>query len=60
MNGLTPALEASAVLLDAVAGGDVTPDEAARVMGLLVSHKLIVEAGDLEQRVAALEGKSGR
>jgi ribosomal protein L35 len=51
------AVEASAVLLEAVAGGEVTPDEAARVMALLVSHKTILEAGDLERRVAELEAK---
>ena len=48
---------ASSALLDAVAGGDVTPDEAGRVMALLTAHKALVEAGDLEARIAALEAK---
>lgn len=48
---------ASAPLLDAVAAGDVTPDEAGRVMALLTAHKSLVEAGDLEARIAALEAK---
>lgn len=48
---------ASSALLDAVAAGDVTPDEAGRVMALLTSHKALVEAGDLEQRIEALEAK---
>jgi len=48
---------ASASLLDAVAAGDVTPDEAGRVMALLTSHKALVEAGDLEARIAALEAR---
>lgn len=48
---------ASGALLAAVAGGDVTPDEAGRVMALLTAHKAIVEAGDLEARIAALEAK---
>ena len=48
---------ASAALLDAVAGGDVTPDEAGRVMALLTAHKALVETGDLEMRIAALEAK---
>lgn len=48
---------ASAALLDAIAAGDVTPDEAGRVMALLTSHKALVEAGDLEARIAALEAK---
>lgn len=46
---------ASSSLLEAVAAGDVTPDEAARVMALLVSHKALVETGDLERRIEALE-----
>jgi hypothetical protein len=48
---------ASASLLDAVASGEVTPDEAGRVMALLTAHKALVEAGDLEARIAALEAK---
>lgn len=50
-------IAASAALLDAVAAGDVTPDEAGRVMALLVSHKSLVETGDLERRIAALENQ---
>lgn len=49
------AVEASAAVLDAVAAGEITPDEAARVMALLTAHKAIVEAGDHEARIAALE-----
>lgn len=48
---------ASASLLDAVAAGDVTPDEAGRVMALLTAHKALVETGDLESRITALEAK---
>lgn len=51
------AVEASAALLAAVAAGDVTPDEAGRVMALLTAHKAIVETGDLEVRISALETK---
>lgn len=46
---------ASSSLLDAVAAGEVTPDEAGRVMALLTSHKALVETGDLERRIEALE-----
>lgn len=46
---------ASSALLLAVAEGEVTPDEAGRVMALLTAHKTLVEAGDLEARIAALE-----
>ena len=48
---------ASSSLLEAVAAGDVTPDEAGRVMALLTAHKALVETGDLETRIAALEAK---
>ena len=49
---------ASASLLAAVAGGDVTPDEAGRMMALLTAHKALVEVGDLEARITALEKKA--
>lgn len=51
------AVAASSAVLDAVAAGEVTPDEAGRVMALLTAHKAIVEAGDLERRIAALEAR---
>ena len=50
------AMKASSAVLAAVAGGEITPGEGAAVMGLLVSHKLIVEATDFEARLSALEG----
>lgn len=48
---------ASSSLLGAVAAGEVTPDEAGRVMALLSAHKGLVEAGDFEARLAALEAR---
>lgn len=51
------AVDASSALLSAVAGGDVTPDEAARIMTLLTSHKVLVETGEFERRLEALEAK---
>lgn len=51
------AVAASSALLAAVAEGEVTPDEAGRVMALLTAHKTLVEACDLEARIAALEAK---
>lgn len=51
------AAKASAALLAAVAAGKVTPDEAGRVMALLATHKQLVESGELEARIAALEAK---
>lgn len=53
------AVAASAAVLAAVSAGDVTPGEAGAVMSLLTAHKTIVEAGDLEARVAALEDQKG-
>jgi hypothetical protein len=49
------AVEASAALLAYVATGEITPDEAGALIALLVSHKAIIETGDLEKRIAALE-----
>ena len=51
------AVSASSALLKAVAGGEVTPDEAGRVMALLTAHKQLVESGELEARITALEIK---
>jgi hypothetical protein len=51
------AVEASAVVLESVAAGDVTPDEAGRVMALLAAHRGILETCDLETRLADLEAK---
>ena len=48
---------ASAAVLAAVAAGDCTPDEGGRVLALLTAHKNIVETGDLERRIIALEEK---
>lgn len=48
---------ASAAVLGAVSSGEVTPDEAGRVMTLLTAHRNIVEMGELERRIAALETK---
>jgi len=53
-------VEASAVVLASVAAGEVTPDEAGRIMALLQAHRTIVEAGDLERRISALEAKGVR
>jgi len=54
------AVEASVALLAAVSAGEITPDEAAAVVALLVGHKSIIEAGDLEKRIAALEERNAK
>ncbi|MDE0878319.1 MAG: hypothetical protein OSB00_06590 [Sphingomonas bacterium] len=46
---------ASAALLAAVAAGELSPDEAGRVMTLLTAHRSIVETGELAERISALE-----
>jgi len=51
------AVTASTALLAAVASGDVTPEEAGKVMGLLTAHKQLVEVCDLEARLQRLEEK---
>ena len=55
IKNVADAVEASSALLFAVAGGDVTPDEAARIMSLLTSHKVLVETGEFERRLEVLE-----
>ena len=46
---------ASAAVLVAVGAGEITPDEAGRLMALLSAHRSIIEVGDLERRIFALE-----
>jgi hypothetical protein len=53
----TDALAASAALLEAVSVGQVTPDEAGRVMALLSAHKALIETCELEVRITALEAR---
>lgn len=54
------AVTASSAILAAVAAGECTPDEGGRVMGLLTAHKSIVEMGDLERRIVALEERTAK
>lgn len=51
---------ASAALLAAVGAGEITPDEAGRVMALLSAHRTIIETNELAERIAALEAKRTR
>ncbi|WP_206185880.1 DUF5681 domain-containing protein [Sphingosinicella sp. BN140058] len=48
---------ASAALVAAMADGEVTPLEAARVMTVLVGHATILDSSELERRILQLEGK---
>ena len=49
---------ASAAVLDAVGTGEISPDEAGRVMTLLTAHRAIVETSELADRIATLEATS--
>jgi hypothetical protein len=53
--GPADVVAASAAVLAAVGAGDITPDEAGRVMTLLTAHRAIVETSDLAERIVALE-----
>lgn len=55
IHGAADIVDASAAVLSTVAAGEMTPDEAGRVMTLLTAHRAIVETGDLERRVKDLE-----
>lgn len=48
---------ASSAVLEAVGAGEITPDEGGRLMGLLTAHRSIIEIGDLERRLVALEDR---
>jgi len=52
------AAQAAGAILEAVADGELTPAEAAQVMGLVDSYSRTLEVTELEARVAALEGGS--
>jgi hypothetical protein len=53
------ASKAAAVLVAAVAAGELTPTEAADVSKLLDNYTRILEAQDFEERLQILEGKTG-
>ncbi|RPI22749.1 MAG: hypothetical protein EHM61_21520 [Acidobacteria bacterium] len=45
-------------VLEALSGGELSPNQAATVMQAISAQARIVEVDELEQRIAALEGKS--
>ncbi|MDG5748544.1 hypothetical protein P8Q88_10175 [Qipengyuania sp. XHP0207] len=51
----TDAVAAGSAVLDAMAAGEITPDEASRVMAVLSAHKSMVTMSELEERIQALE-----
>ena len=48
-------LDALGAVIEATAKGEVTPDEAATVAGILEAKRKAIETVDIERRVAALE-----
>ena len=51
------AAQAAGAVLEAVSVGDLTPIEAAQIMGLVDAYRRTLETSELEARVAALEGR---
>lgn len=59
ISGLTGSLaEQGQAVLAAMAAGEITPDEASTVMQAIAAQVRIVEADELEKRIAALEERS--
>jgi hypothetical protein len=50
---------ASAAIVEAVAEGHITPDEASSISRLLEAHAKILETSELAERLARLEEKAG-
>ncbi|WP_434108015.1 DUF5681 domain-containing protein [Paraburkholderia caffeinilytica] len=58
ISGLTGSLaEQGQAVLSAMAGGEITPDEANSVLAAIAAQVRIVEVDELEKRIAALEGR---
>jgi hypothetical protein len=51
------AANASARVLNECAAGNLSPNEAAQIMGLISSHVEVLKVSDLDARVAVLENK---
>ena len=51
------ALDASAIVVAAMASGEITPSEAGRAVAVLASHAKIVEIADHEPRLQAIEAQ---
>jgi hypothetical protein len=56
MTSAKDAAEAAGAVLQAVSTGEVTPVEAAQIMGLIDVFRRVLEVSELETRIAALEG----
>ncbi|WP_035881628.1 DUF5681 domain-containing protein [Cupriavidus metallidurans] len=59
LSGLSGSLaDQGRTVLDALAAGELTPDEANAVMGVISAQARIIEVDELEKRIAALEGRN--
>jgi hypothetical protein len=58
VNTMDDVLKAQAVAIQAMADGEITPDEAATIAGVLEAKRRAIETVELEKRIAALEGKA--
>lgn len=56
MQSAADAARAAGAVLDAVAGGDLTPQEGAQIMALVETYRRTLETSELEARLSALEG----
>lgn len=59
MQSAADAAKAAGAVLDAVAGGELTPTEAAHIMALVETYRRTLETTELEARLTALEGGEG-
>ena len=59
IDGAADVLRAYAETISAMARGEITPDEAARVASVLEAKRKAIETVELERRLAALEQRSG-
>ena len=55
MQSAADAAKAAGAVLNAVAGGDLTPTEGAHIMALVETYRRTIETSALEARVLALE-----
>jgi len=56
METAADAAKGAGAVLDAVAGGDLTPTEGAHLMALIETYRRTLETSELEARVVTLEG----
>lgn len=60
VNSAMDAVRAGSAVLADLAAGNITPGEAAAVMGILQAHRGLIETGELEARITQLESNGGK